>query len=54
MKHLATMNIVTEICADSYGATPISRALTEPRFRDGVTYTSVLTLKCLIELELPS
>ena len=40
MKHLAAMNVVAENGVDLFTATPLSKALTEPRFRDGITYTS--------------
>lgn len=39
MKHLAAMNVVREIGPDHYLATPFSVALTEPKYRDGITYT---------------
>ena len=39
MKHLAAMNVVGEISPDHYFATPFSVALTEPKYRDGITYT---------------
>lgn len=42
MKHLAAMNVIAESGTDAYTATPLSKALTEPRFRDGITYTSAL------------
>ena len=42
MKHLAAMNVISESGADSFVATPLSKALTEPRFRDGITYTLAL------------
>ena len=38
MKHLASMNIVSEKSIDVYTYTALSNALTEPKFRDGVTY----------------
>ncbi len=38
MKHLAAMNIVAEKEADTYVSTAFSKALTEPKYRDGVTY----------------
>lgn len=41
MKHLAAMNVVNEKSADHYTATPLSTALTEPKYRDGITYTYV-------------
>ncbi|KAL9636917.1 MAG: hypothetical protein Q9204_002070 [Flavoplaca sp. TL-2023a] len=39
MKHLAAMNVVKEIGPDRYTSTPFSDALTEPKYRDGITYT---------------
>lgn len=39
MKHIAAMNVVSEIGADNYTATPLSNALTEPKYRDGIIYT---------------
>ncbi|KAL8721599.1 MAG: hypothetical protein Q9225_001763 [Loekoesia sp. 1 TL-2023] len=39
MKHLSAMNVIGEIRADHYIATPFSVALTEPKYRDGITYT---------------
>ncbi|KAH9904509.1 putative O-methyltransferase [Xylariomycetidae sp. FL2044] len=39
MKHLAAMNIVGERDDGVYVATPLSDALTEPRYRDGIVYT---------------
>ncbi|KAL9601564.1 MAG: hypothetical protein Q9219_002398 [cf. Caloplaca sp. 3 TL-2023] len=41
MKHLTAMNVVEEIDADQYTATPFSNALTEPRYRDGIIYNWV-------------
>ncbi|MCJ1391327.1 hypothetical protein MMC18_004190 [Xylographa bjoerkii] len=38
MKHLASMNIVSEKGADMFASTPLSNAFTEPKFRDGITY----------------
>ncbi|KAI1482509.1 putative O-methyltransferase [Daldinia eschscholtzii] len=39
LKHLAAMNIVAETGADKYVGTPLSNALTEPKYRDGIIYT---------------
>ncbi len=39
MKHLTAMNIVGETGADHYIPMPLSLALTEPKYRDGVSYT---------------
>ncbi|KAI0019172.1 putative O-methyltransferase [Xylariomycetidae sp. FL0641] len=38
-RHLAAMNVVREVGVDQYAATPLSDALTEPGYRDGVIYT---------------
>lgn len=38
MKHLSAMNVVGETGADEYISTPISTALTVPKFRDGISY----------------
>ena len=38
LKHLAAMSIVHEVSADTYGSTTFTEALTEPKFRDGITY----------------
>lgn len=38
MKHLAATNIVGELGADHYVATPFCVALAEPKYRDGITY----------------
>jgi hypothetical protein len=40
MKHLAAMEIVGEISADVYVSTPLSMALTVPKYRDGISYWS--------------
>lgn len=40
MKHLAKMHIVAENDVDSYTSSPLCKALTEPRFRHGLIYTS--------------
>ena len=42
MKHLAATNLVTEADTDSYKSTPASRALVEPKYRDGIRYKCVL------------
>ncbi|OTB15543.1 hypothetical protein K445DRAFT_60843 [Daldinia sp. EC12] len=39
LKHLAAMNIVSETGDDKYVGTPLSNALTEPKYRDGIIYT---------------
>ncbi|KAI1380465.1 putative O-methyltransferase [Hypoxylon crocopeplum] len=39
LKHLAAMNIIAESGTDSYVATRLSDALTEPKYRDGIIYT---------------
>ena len=39
MKHLSAMNIVQETAPGSYVSTSLSRALTEPKYRDGLIYT---------------
>ncbi|KAI0852445.1 putative O-methyltransferase [Daldinia vernicosa] len=39
LKHLAAMNVVAETGADKYVGTPLSNALTEPKYRDGIIYT---------------
>ncbi|MCJ1414442.1 hypothetical protein MMC32_000768 [Xylographa parallela] len=38
MKHLASMNIVSEKSIDVFTSTTLSNAFTEPKFRDGITY----------------
>ncbi|MCJ1432413.1 hypothetical protein MMC27_001769 [Xylographa pallens] len=38
MKHLASMNIVSEKSIDVFASTTLSNAFTEPKFRDGITY----------------
>lgn len=38
MKHLTATNMVGELSTDHYIATPLSTALTEPKYRDGITY----------------
>ncbi|CAH0043780.1 unnamed protein product [Clonostachys solani] len=39
MRHLAAMNIVAENGTDTYVATGLSNALTDPKYRDGIIYT---------------
>ncbi|KAI8957645.1 putative O-methyltransferase [Daldinia sp. FL1419] len=39
LKHLAAMNIIAETGEDKYIGTPLSNALTEPKYRDGIIYT---------------
>uniref|UniRef100_A0A8H7K5S5 O-methyltransferase domain-containing protein n=1 Tax=Bionectria ochroleuca TaxID=29856 RepID=A0A8H7K5S5_BIOOC len=39
MRHLAAMNIVAENGVDTYVATGLSNALTDPKYRDGIIYT---------------
>ncbi|KAL8644997.1 MAG: hypothetical protein Q9226_007497, partial [Calogaya cf. arnoldii] len=46
------MNVVSEIGADIYTATPFSNALTEPKYRDGMIYTYVLYCYTLLLLTL--
>ncbi|KAA6411226.1 MAG: Winged helix-turn-helix transcription repressor DNA-binding [Lasallia pustulata] len=41
MRHLVAMNVVGEKGADHYVATPFSTALTEPKYRDGITYAYI-------------
>ncbi len=38
MKHLVATNIVGELGADHYVATPFCVAMTEPKYRDGIIY----------------
>ena len=38
MKHLAATNLVAETGTDSYQLTTTSRALVEPKYRDGICY----------------
>ena len=38
MKHLSATNIISEIGVDEYASTPVSNALTIPKFRDGISY----------------
>lgn len=38
------MGIVKETAAETYAASPLSNAFTEPRFRDGIIYTYVQRL----------
>ena len=38
MKHLSATNMVAETGADEFASTPISTALTVPKFRDGISY----------------
>ena len=40
LRHLAAMNVVEEVSTDTYSSTTFSVALTEPRFRDGITYNN--------------
>ncbi|KAI5921320.1 putative O-methyltransferase [Camillea tinctor] len=39
IKHLVAMNVVGEDGVDKFIATPLSNALTEPKYRDGIIYT---------------
>ncbi|KAI1633661.1 putative O-methyltransferase [Biscogniauxia mediterranea] len=39
LKHLVAMNIVGESGVDKFVATPLSNALTESKYRDGIIYT---------------
>lgn len=41
MKHLSATNMVAETGEDKFAATPISTALTVPKFRDGISYLYV-------------
>jgi hypothetical protein len=47
MRHLAAMNIVAENGVDTYVATGLSNALTDPKYRDGIVYTYVKTSSML-------
>ena len=38
MKHLSALKVVAETKADEFTSTSISKALTEPKFRDGVKH----------------
>lgn len=38
MKHLSAMSIITEANADKFASTPFSKALTVPKYRDGISY----------------
>ncbi len=38
MKHLSAMSIITETNADEFASTPLSKALTIPKYRDGISY----------------
>ena len=49
MKHLAAMNVIAESDANAYTATPLSKALTEPRFRDGIPFMSALPAQFTFE-----
>ena len=39
MKHLVAMNVVGESGVDTYVAAPLTVALTEQGYRDGIIYT---------------
>jgi hypothetical protein len=39
LKHLSSMHVIREEAADVYTSTPLSDALVEPRFKDGIIYT---------------
>ena len=41
MKHLSAMNVVEEEAADEYKSTPLSDAMVNPKYRDGVSYMFV-------------
>ena len=38
MKHLSATNMISETGADEYRSTPVSTALTIPKYRDGIGY----------------
>ena len=38
MKHLSAMNVVKEVNVDEYTSTHLSRSLTVPKYRDGISY----------------
>ncbi|MCJ1398246.1 hypothetical protein MMC11_001443 [Xylographa trunciseda] len=40
LKHLASMRVIEEVAADTYKATPLSRALTVPKYRDAIPFCS--------------
>ena len=42
MKHLAAMHVVDEKSEDHYAPTSLSTALTDPKYRDGIVYKSVV------------
>ena len=48
MKHLSATNIVGETGADKFVSTPISTALTVPKFRDGISYLYVSPVGLLL------
>ena len=50
MKHLASMHLFKEKDQDSFVATPVSNAFTEPNFRDGIIYTYVLPIPCALKI----
>lgn len=42
LKHLASTRVIEEVAADKYRATPISAALTVPKYRDAIVFWYVL------------
>ena len=38
MKHLSAMNVVKEVNVDEFTSTHLSRSLTVPKYRDGISY----------------
>ena len=38
MKHLSAMNVVKEANVDEFTSTHLSRSLTVPKYRDGISY----------------
>ncbi|KAF4614375.1 hypothetical protein G7Y89_g15363 [Cudoniella acicularis] len=39
LKHLSSMHVIKEKAANVYASTPLSDALVEPKFKDGIIYT---------------
>lgn len=42
MRHLAASHTVKELDANIYSGTPLSDAMTEPKYRDGLIYKYVI------------
>ncbi|MCJ1385013.1 hypothetical protein MMC17_008131 [Xylographa soralifera] len=40
LKHLASMRVIEEVAANTYKATPLSEALTIPKYRDAISFCS--------------